>query len=200
MKAAKYLWFVFSLFTLPVMADIAQKKQEKEKNTYPIEVVVFSSLTCPHCAIFHQENYKHIQKYLEQGHIKYEFRDVLADNLSFLVTVLSWCLGKERRSQVIHTIFTHYDDWISARDPLDTLKQILEKEYNVQRAHMDTCLKDEKLSDEIIKIMMESLEKDKIEGTPTIIINGQVRDDALEGNNFERIVEALIEQAPKEKR
>ena len=56
----------------------------------PVTVVEYSSLTCPHCANFHQMTVPEMkEKYVETGKVRYVIREFPLDQLAFAAAAIA---------------------------------------------------------------------------------------------------------------
>ena len=62
-----------------------------DKNA-PITVIEYASMTCPHCAHFHEQTYAAFKtKYIDTGQAKFIFREFPLDRLALAASILARC-------------------------------------------------------------------------------------------------------------
>jgi hypothetical protein len=87
------------------------------KETAPVTLVEYASLTCPHCAQFHQNTLPAIKKeYIETGKVKLVYRDFPLDQLALSGSMIARCAGRDRYYAFIDVMFAQQATW--ARDHL----------------------------------------------------------------------------------
>ena len=68
-KSLKFFFIIFSIF----ITHVESKNLSIGKSNAKITVKVFSSLTCPHCANFHNNIFNNLKKeYIDKGIVKFE--------------------------------------------------------------------------------------------------------------------------------
>lgn len=139
----------------------------------PVTIIDYSSLTCPHCADFHNTTLPQIKKeYLDTGKAKLIFRDFPFDQWALKASALARCAPKERYYPLLDVLFKQQNVWSRAADPAKALKQIGAL-AGVPEAAVDACWASKELTDGILQIQIDGSVKDKVEATPTFVINGK---------------------------
>lgn len=139
----------------------------------PVTIIDYSSLTCPHCADFHNTTLPQIKKeYLDTGKAKLIFRDFPFDQWALKASALARCAPKERYYPLLDVLFKQQNVWSRAADPAKALKQIGAL-AGVPEATVDACWASKELTDGILQIQIDGSVKDKVEATPTFVINGK---------------------------
>ena len=137
----------------------------------PVTIIEYSSLTCPHCARFHTETLPKIkQTYIDTGKAKLIFRDFPFDQWALRASMLTRCAPPERYFPLLDVLFKSQAQWSTAKDPAAALTQI-GKLAGVSENTIKACWADQKLADGILNIRLEAQNRDKIESTPTFILN-----------------------------
>ncbi len=158
----------------------------------PITVIEYASLTCPHCAQFHQNALPTIKKdFIETGKIRYVYRDFPLDQLALSGSMIAQCSGRDRYFAFIDALFAQQSNWARDTKPLAALSRIA-RLGGISQAKFDECIKDKDVADAILK---KRLDGDKIFGinsTPTIIINGKRFSGGLSIEQFKAVVAPLL--------
>ena len=140
----------------------------------PVQIKVFSSLTCPHCANFHINVIPKIKKeYIKTGKVQLIFIDFPLDQGAFNASKLLHCLDKKKQILFLDTIYETQNEWTSGSNVNDiniNLKKIV-MNFGINSAQFDKCLIDETISDKILNGRIDANHKYSIDSTPTIIIN-----------------------------
>ncbi len=156
----------------------------------PVTIVDYSSMTCPHCARFHIDTLPKIkEQYIDTGKAKLVFRDFPFDQWALRASMLARCAPPERYFPLLDVLFKNQAQWATAKDPAAALTQI-GKLAGVSEDTIKACWSDQKLADGILSIRLEGQNKDKIESTPTFVLNdGAAR---IEGaQSFETFAAAI---------
>ena len=77
-----------------------------------IEIIVFESLTCSHCANFHKKVYPDLKKnFIENGNVKIEFRNFPLDMAALNASKISHCRN-DGDSKILHLLFDKQNEWV----------------------------------------------------------------------------------------
>ena len=85
----------------------------------PVTVVEYASMTCPHCARFHQNTYPTLKsKYIDTGKVRFILREFPLDPLAAAGFMLARCAGSdEKRTAMIDLLFNTAADLGLRRQP-----------------------------------------------------------------------------------
>jgi protein-disulfide isomerase len=154
----------------------------------PITVVEYASMTCGHCANFHNKIFPQIkEKYIDTGKVHFIMREFPLDNLAAAASMLARCAGGEKTYPLITILFAKQDDWAFVRgDPKPELFKFAQQAGFTQES-FDKCLTDQKLLDDIVAIRTRAADTLGVNSTPTFFINGK----KLAGGSFEDFEKAF---------
>ena len=157
-----------------------------------IVVIEYASMTCIHCANFHKQVYTKIKKnYIDTNKIKFIFRDFPLDKQALFASVLAKCAPKDKYFNFVKLILTNQEKWISNDDTFMNKLRNIGKLAGLNENKINSCFKDEKMVDNIIRTRSIGEEKYNINSTPSLIIN-EKKYSAMSYENFEKIIENLI--------
>jgi protein-disulfide isomerase len=157
-----------------------------------ITVIEYASMTCIHCANFHKQVYPKIKKnYIDTNKIKFIFRDFPLDKQALFGSVLAKCAPKDKYFDFVKLILTNQKKWVSNDDAFINKLQHIGKLAGLNENKINSCFKDEKIVDNIIKTRSIGEKKYNINSTPSLIIN-EKKYSAMSYENFEKIIENLI--------
>ena len=196
LKAVKFLAGAFLMMVGLASAQPAQAVEWKEHvmgdENAPVTMIEYASLTCPHCAQFHQNALPTIKKnFIETGKIRYVYRDFPLDQLALSGSMIAQCGGRDRYFAFIDALFAQQSNWARDPKPFAALSRIA-RLGGLSQAKFDECIKDKDIADAILK---KRLDGDKIFGinsTPTIIINGKRFSGGLSIEQFKAVVAPLL--------
>lgn len=140
----------------------------------PVEVIEYASLTCPHCKLFMDEVADYLKESLiPEGKVRLIFRNFVRDQLDLAVSVAARCTNDMDTSKaLLETYFDKQVAWATANDPKPAIFAIAEAR-GVNKESLDTCLQSREMFEHVIGIAKEGHEKYQIQGTPTVIMNGE---------------------------
>jgi protein-disulfide isomerase len=140
----------------------------------PITVVEYASMTCGHCAAFHNTVWPKLkEKYVDTGKVRFIMREFPLDNLAAAASMLARCAGEGKTYPMITVLFGKQDDWAFVKtNPVPELFKFA-KQAGFTQESFDKCLTDQKLLDDITSIRTRAVDAFGVGATPTFFINGK---------------------------
>ena len=136
-------------------------------------MIEFASLTCGHCAKFHNEVFPRIKKdYIDNGKIFFTYQDFPLDKFALKASVIARCSGKEKYFSFLKVLYKKQKDWTRSQDPFKSLLKIA-KLGGLKNDEIKVCVSNKSIEDGILKKRLNSTKKFEIKATPTIYINGK---------------------------
>ena len=159
----------------------------------PCTIVEYASMTCPHCAAFHNTVYPQLKtKYIDTGKARLIFREYPLDDRAMAASMLARCVGGEGPAPFISELFKRQEQWAYAPGNLVVTKLFdLAKQAGFTQASFDKCLTDQKLLEQISAIRKRAGDKFTINATPTFFVNG-TRLAGVALADFEKAIEPLL--------
>ena len=183
----------FLLIFLPVNSEEKVKSIIDGNLGAKVNIIVFESLTCSHCANFHKDIFPKLKKqYIDQGLVSIEFKSFPLDLAAFNASKIAHCKN-DGDSKILHYLFLNQDDWVKG-ETIDQLNINLKTIVNKQNFDIDfnECLSNKKIEDHILEDRINGVKKFEVNATPTIIINNKKFDKPLNFKNLKKIIEKLI--------
>jgi protein-disulfide isomerase len=138
----------------------------------PVTIIEYASMTCGHCASFHNNTYPEFKKrYIDTGKVRFVFREFPLDQLALAAFMLARCAGKDRYFPMVETLFHQQNDWV-VQQPLKPLLSIA-RQAGFTEERFNACLKDQKVQDGIVAVQERAAKQFKVQSTPTFFINGK---------------------------
>jgi protein-disulfide isomerase len=159
----------------------------------PITVVEYASMTCGHCADFHNKVLPTLkEKYVDTGKVRLIMREFPLDNLAAAASMLARCSGEGKTFPLITVLFAKQPEWAFVRtDPRPELFKIAQQAGFTQES-FDKCLTDQKLLDDVSAIRERGAETFGVNATPTFFINGKRMTAAPSLEEFEKAFAGII--------
>jgi|TARA_B100002051_G_C16571868_1_gene553020 protein-disulfide isomerase len=183
----------FLLIFLPVNSEEKVKSIIDGNLDAKVNIIIFESLTCSHCANFHKDIFPKIKKqYIDQGLVSIEFKSFPLDLAAFNASKIAHCKN-DGDSKILHYLFLNQDDWVKG-ETIDQLNINLKTIVNKQNfdINFNKCLSNKKIEDHILEDRINGVKKFEVNATPTIIINNKKFDKPLNFKNLKKIIEKLI--------
>ena len=140
-----------------------------------VTVVEYASFTCPHCATFHASVFKPLKAdYIDTDKIRFIYREVYFDRYGLWAAMMARCGGATRYFGISEILYSTQADWAQLQDPavvVENLKRI-GRTAGMDDASLDACMQDGAKAQAMVEHFQKNAEADKVEGTPTILVNG----------------------------
>jgi protein-disulfide isomerase len=157
----------------------------------PLVLIEYASLTCPHCARFHNEVLPRLKsQYIDGGRLKLVYRDFPLDRVALQAAQVARCVPTERYYAFLEVLFRQQEQWTAGRDPavmIDRVKQFAAL-AGLPRDRASACVDDQSMQMKIVGAAQAGEKDYKVSGTPTFVINGKRHTG---GPSFEDLDKAL---------
>jgi protein-disulfide isomerase len=159
----------------------------------PVTVVEYASMTCGHCAAFHNKVFPALkEKYVDTGKVRFIMREFPLDDRAAAASMLARCAGDGKSLPFIGVLFAKQDDWAFVRgDPRPELLKYA-KQAGFTQETFEKCLTDQKLLDDIAAIRTRASETFGVNSTPTFFINGKKFNAGPTLDEFEKAFGSLL--------
>ena len=139
----------------------------------PVTLIEYASMTCPHCASFHETTYPEMKKkYIDTGKIRFIFREFPLDTLALAGSMLARCAGKEKFFPLIETLFAQQKEWVTQK-PMQPLLAIARQAGFTQQS-FEECLANQQVQNGIEEGRQRAVQRLNVQSTPTFFINGKL--------------------------
>ena len=187
-----FVYFFFITKSFCIESNNLKGITEGNENA-KIEILVYESLTCPHCATFHNEVYPDLKKnFIDKGLVKIEFKSFPLDIAALNASKIAHCKN-DGKPDILHFLFYNQNLWMKGEtiEQINlNLKTIINKEdFGI---NFTKCINNKKIEDHILEDRIESERKFEINSTPTLIINNKKFDKPLTYKNLKKAIEKLI--------
>ena len=171
------------LFSLELLAEnkvIDNKKNILGNLNAPNTLVEYASMSCVHCANFHNQKLPEIKKKLiETGKLKYIYKDFPLDMPAMLAAMVTNCYEGEQFHTTLNSLFRSQKKWVTAssskEELLNAFHEIL-KQHGISLEKIKTCAEEnednKKKWDSILASRLEG-QKLGVNSTPSFILNGK---------------------------
>ncbi len=166
----------------------------------PMTVIEYASVTCPHCATFHETVYPEIKEnYIDTGKVRFVFREfpTAPAELSVVGSMLARCAadknGEDAYFTVLSSLFKTQRTWIFGESPRAELLKIV-SQAGMDEAAFDECIKRQELLDLINKNVTDAQEKYEVNSTPSFVVDGQLRHFSTV-EDFSKALDEALEKA-----
>ena len=139
-----------------------------------VTVVEYASASCPHCARFNNDVFPAFKKkYVDTGKVRYVFREFLTEPVQVAAAgfLLARCAGKPKYFQVLDEFFQGQAHAYETGD-IKALILSVGGHAGLDETKISACLSDKAAADALNARVERYASEDKVEFTPTFVING----------------------------
>mgnify|MGYP001256985653 FL=1 len=187
--------FIFIIIAYPVNASKNDVLKIGNKDAV-ITVKVFSSLTCPHCANFHEKIFNNLkEEYIDTNKVKFEHHSFPLDLAALNAEKILRCSSSVEKSfQLLNEIYKKQNKWAVGSDinKINDLIINIGLDLNLEKSKMKNCLDDDKIQEKILNERIAAQKKYKIESTPSIFINEKLYKGNHEFKAFKKYIDKLL--------
>ena len=185
----KTVLVIFLFFTVQAESKILSIGSPDAK----VVVKVFSSLTCPHCANFHEVIFDELKtEYIDKGLVRFEHYAFPLDLAALNAEIIVRCqINNDTSFKLLGEIYKKQKFWAIGSD-INKINNLIKKvgsDFDLPENKMDKCLKNSDAQDEILNQRVEAQKKYKIEATPTIFINEKKYSGKVNYKSFKKVIE-----------
>ena len=158
----------------------------------PVTIIEYASLTCSHCATFHNTTFPELKKnYIDTGKVRFSIREFPLDPLALAGFMLARCSGNDKREAMIDLLFAQQQNWAFRDKPLDALTAMT-RQTGMSQQTFEACLRDKTLYDNVNAVRDRGGKDFKVDSTPTFFINGRRVNGALSMAEMAKIIDPLV--------
>ena len=145
----------------------------------PVQVAEYYSMTCGHCASFHNNIFPMVKtKLIDTGLVRFEMRPFPLDGLALRAHALVRSLPAQKFYPMVKTLLAQQPSWVRASDPLAALMKIA-RFAGVGSDDFNAIMRNRELLEGIVDQRQKGLDDWDIQATPSFVVND---DKVLSGN------------------
>ena len=199
-KLIKMLLKVITIFfitfnTLANDSIISKYTNILGKPNAPNVLIEYASLSCVHCANFHNKKLPSIKKELiDSGKLKYIYVDFPLDLPAMLASMITHCYSEKRYFAVLESLYRNQKKWVTSSDTKEKLFDsfhLVLKEYGVTLEKIQECTADteenKKKWDNILASRLEG-QNLGVNSTPTFFLNGKKLDGNIDLSKIKKLI------------
>jgi protein-disulfide isomerase len=155
----------------------------------PIHVAEYYSMTCGHCADFHNNTYPKVKaKLIDEGIVRLELRPFPLDGLALRAHALVRAVPETKFFPLVKMLLAKQPVWARAADPVAELQK-LARLAGIGTDEFNGIMQNRPLLEGIVSQRQKGIDKWQISSTPSFVVND---DSVLAGNmSYEEFAEAL---------
>ena len=140
-----------------------------------VTMIEYASASCPHCADFNNDVFPAFKaKYIDTGKVHYVFREFLTppEDVAAAGFMTARCAGRDKYFSVLDAIYHGQHAMFLSGDIHGSLLRIAES-AGLNETQFNTCINDAAGLKSLNDRVQTYIDRDKINGTPTFVINGK---------------------------
>lgn len=158
----------------------------------PVKIIEYISMTCPHCATFHNVTFPEIKtKYIDTGKVYFIVREFPFDPRAAAAFMLARCAPEEQYFPFISALFKQQQSWATAQDARGALLQ-MSKLAGFSQESFEACLTNQQLLDDVNATMQRGATEFQVNSTPTFIINGKRYAGAMSVEAMSGVIDGML--------
>lgn len=157
----------------------------------PVTIIEYMSMTCPHCANFHEKTFDAIKtKYVDTGRVRFILREFPLDLKATAAIMLARCAPKEQYFPLVAVLFKQQMTWAVAEDTRGALLQTAKLAGFTQES-FNACLTNQKLLDDVTAVRTKADKEFGVQSTPTFFINGNRYAGGMSVEEMSAVIDAV---------
>ena len=158
----------------------------------PITIIEYASMSCNHCANFHNNTLPDIKKeYIDTGKVKYVFRDFPYNYPALLGSMIMRCIPSEVRYDYMNALYKLQKKWV-VRENAVTRQELYKimQSGGMSKEDFDACINNVDLENQILEEVKAAQGEFNIRSTPSFLINGNL----LEGDKSIKVFRQILDK------
>jgi protein-disulfide isomerase len=176
----------------------------------PLTVVMYYSLTCPHCHEYQKDELPKIQKeYIDKNLVRFVFRDFPTDSTAIKAAKIAWCHGTQQYLDFARKLLETQEKWV----PIDVAKikeadkaffEIATHDLGISQTDFNKCMANTNIEASILRQSFEAQKVHEITAAPAFLLNGKYFDgivttDVIQKKLFEMGIHSPDDITPKKR-
>tara|TARA_R110002096_G_scaffold435828_1_gene663711 strand:+ start:17607 stop:18326 length:720 start_codon:yes stop_codon:yes gene_type:complete len=177
----------------------------------PVEIIEYASLTCNHCATFHNTVVPRLkEKYVDSGKVKIVMRSFLLNAVDASASLLTRCVPEKRYFKFMEILFAQQTKWYNIPEYQrlsgihdartanmmfvdSTIGEVskIARQLGLNNKKIEACFLNDKIGEYLYSVHQEGIQKYKVTATPTILVNGNKTSNTYAA--VEKAIEAALD-------
>ncbi len=159
----------------------------------PVYIYDFSSISCVHCAHYHEMVFNKIEKeFIDNGKVFYVIKEFPTSKQAIKGVMALHCFSDpHKRFKFFNTLMRYQEKWVFTPDYEDALKNFASL-AGIGFTDFERCTNDEGLEKALMQKAFDSATTLQIAATPAIFINGVMYKGPMEYDEIKNAIEAAM--------
>jgi protein-disulfide isomerase len=156
----------------------------------PVSILEYASLSCPHCAQFHNSVLPELKKTLiDKGKAKLIFRHFPLNEPALKGAMLVQCAEQDKRADLLAALFSEQQQWAFGEDFQAKLKPIAAR-FGVKEKAFTACMANKEVEAKVAETRMKGAQVMNVQSTPSFYINGKEGEHLHSVAEFQQAIDA----------
>ena len=161
----------------------------------PVIIVEYASMSCPHCAAFHENVFPMLQsKYVDAGKVRFVFREFPLDIKAAAASMLARCVAGVDAAKYFATIERLFKQQDQLMEQTKDTLNLIGNQFGMDEQAVEACEKDQARLDKLKADQTFAFEVLKVDATPTFFINGERAKGAMSFEELEAKIKPLLKK------
>lgn len=149
----------------------------------PVTIIEYASLTCPHCASFHEETVPALKaEYIDTGKAQLVVRELYGAQEGLMAAAIARCGGADQYHAFLDVLFDRQRSF-TTQDPNANMAELrrIGRLGGLSSERIEACLSDQTFLESLLQTASGHLERDSVPATPYLIIESSAGRETLRG-------------------
>ena len=205
MRKLLFLTFWSFLITIAPQTLLANEKSALEisedefvigNKDAPITIIEYASMSCSHCASFHNNTLPDIKKeYIDTGKVRMVFRDYPFNYPALLGSMMMRCITNDLRYDYMNALYKLQNTWVN-KDPKISKKELYKimQSGGMTKDEFNECYSNLDNENLILEGVMAAQKDFNIKSTPSFIVNGNLVEGNKNIKEFRQIIDKILSE------
>ena len=147
----------------------------------PITIYEYSSFGCTHCADFHLNMLKKLDKeYIKTGKVKVALVYFPIDKKSMQAAMIASCIPNSEYHNFVNMVFKKQREWMLSSKATEVLSEYA-SHYGISKLNALECTKNDNIASEILGNRQQGAADLNITGTPSFVVDDGIKQEIITG-------------------
>ncbi|MCL6706228.1 DsbA family protein [Pseudomonas sp. R2.Fl] len=160
----------------------------------PVKIIEYMSMTCPHCAHFHEATLGEIKKkYVDTGKVYFIIREFPFDPAATAAFMLARCAPAGQQDAFISMFLKQQRAWAAPADG-DVRGAMLQnaKLAGFTQESFEACLTNQQLAADVTSVRDRGAQEFGVQSTPTFLINGKAYSGDMSVDTMSALIDSFL--------
>jgi len=139
----------------------------------PIKVVELFSMTCPHCASFHNKTFPDVKaRLIDTGMVQFEMQPFPLDQIALRGHALARALPVKQYFPMVSLLLKDISRWAAVDDPFSALSR-LARQAGMSAEKFEALMRNRQILEAIVEMRQAAYKTWDVKSTPSFIVNGK---------------------------